>query len=370
MTSDGGPTIALDLLAFDPEDGGFASAALDLLRTCEQISEFDFTVVHHPRHQQLLSRYRLRRLQIWFPYRLRFFAGLFLGRMIMNDRHFLAWHSEISALPHTGKLRGSVTVHDVHFLLDRGVGKRSIGGRLLDIYWRKAFVASVRRAHVIKAISETTNADVREYIQPRAPILTVYPQFRSVRPTRSHTRRPVLAQDDTLRVIFIGSIIPRKNIGYLLDALSLVRRPWTLDVVGAKWWGKGAIEDPSHSPRIRVHGRVPDAQRDELLMHAHLLVLPSLYEGFGYPVGEAIFSDVAALVSDIPTFREIAPSEARFDLGDPGSLARKLEVMDEEGLRKLKAGFAFIRSNMTETLHIDRHRQLFHRLLAPEPIDV
>jgi alpha-1,2-rhamnosyltransferase len=130
--------------------------------------------------------------------------------------------------------------------------------------------------------------------------------------------------------LMVGSIEPRKNHGYVLDAFEQL---WAagnavrLVIVGHQAWGTGEL-----LLRIQSHQRfgsdlflLRDVTDDELELcyqKSHALIMSSMIEGFGLPIVEAFQRGLPVLCSDIPVFREIAEGNAWFfGLDNPAQLA-------------------------------------------------
>jgi alpha-1,2-rhamnosyltransferase len=136
-------------------------------------------------------------------------------------------------------------------------------------------------------------------------------------------------------ILTIGTIEPRKNHAYLLDAYDLLRQKnvdISLIVVGRPGWKNREIMD-----RIRNHPdfgirilHLDDASDQDLaaaIDRADCLVCPSLAEGFGLPLVEGLLQRLTIFASDIPVFRESVGGFCHFfDLESPASLAKILRV--------------------------------------------
>ena len=87
--------------------------------------------------------------------------------------------------------------------------------------------------------------------------------------------------------LFVGTLEPRKNVTALVEAWREVRRDYPIDLVLA---GRRRADAPTLDPEPGLHllGEVPDSQLSELYSGALAFVYPSLYEGFGLPVLEAM----------------------------------------------------------------------------------
>ena len=129
-------------------------------------------------------------------------------------------------------------------------------------------------------------------------------------------------------VLFVGTIEPRKNLDTLLDAWRLlkpdVREHFDLVIAGPQGWNSSAT-----MARVRKEtnylGYVPEAEMPGLVAGASLFVYPSLYEGFGFPVVQAMAANVAVLSSRTSCLPEIAGDGAVYvDPRSPSEMAAQL----------------------------------------------
>lgn len=134
-----------------------------------------------------------------------------------------------------------------------------------------------------------------------------------------------------LYVLFIGTLEPRKNLHRLLQAWKQLsvddRFEYRLIVVGVKGWMVEQLEDQGND-NVEFVGHVPDHQLKAYLRGASCFVYPSLYEGFGLPVIEAMAAGIPVLTSNVGATLEIARDAAV--LVDPMSVK---DIVD--GLHKL-----------------------------------
>jgi glycosyltransferase involved in cell wall biosynthesis len=173
----------------------------------------------------------------------------------------------------------------------------------------------VRAAGLI-AISENTKRDaVRLLGIDPARIEVIYPGVPEVyfgaQPRPSE--RPY--------VLYLGAIEPRKNVDTLLDAWSgaKVRGDFDLVIAGASGWGseKTMARLASRPPGTRYLGYVHEDELAGLVAGASAFVYPSLYEGFGFPVAQAMAAGVPVITSNTSCLPEVAGGGAL--LVDPRS---------------------------------------------------
>lgn len=126
-------------------------------------------------------------------------------------------------------------------------------------------------------------------------------------------------------ILFVGTIEPRKNVDLLLDAYAQLR-PSTRDefdlvVVGPKGWSSGPTiaRLTSGLQGVRYLGYVPEQDLPAVTAGAAVFIYPSLYEGFGFPVAQAMAAGTPVITSNVSSLPEIAGDDAVFI--DPRSLS-------------------------------------------------
>ena len=119
---------------------------------------------------------------------------------------------------------------------------------------------------------------------------------------------------DSPYFLFVGTLEPRKNLKRLLKAYSLldtnIRNLAQLVIAGGKGWGRvdlaGSVKELGLEDRVVLTGYVNETQLATLYAHARFLAMPSIYEGFGLPVIEAMSFGVPVLTSNQSSLPEVA----------------------------------------------------------------
>ena len=135
-------------------------------------------------------------------------------------------------------------------------------------------------------------------------------------------------------ILSVGKLEPRKNISRLIEAFEAANLSDTdLLIVGPTGWGDQKMHN---SNRIKLLGFVPDEDLYELYRNALCFVYPSLYEGFGYPVVEAMALGCPVATSSTSSLKEISDGVAlQFDPTSVEDIQKKLiEVASNETTRK------------------------------------
>jgi glycosyltransferase involved in cell wall biosynthesis len=200
---------------------------------------------------------------------------------------------------------------------------------------------AVRRCTALLAISQAT-ADALEARFPRAATRTVVAPL-GVSPALSEELDP--EQNATLPspgfVLAVGTLEPRKNLPRLVAAYGRLNPQFQADhplvVVGALGWETGETLERLRAlgDRCTMLGYVSDAALAELYRRCSVFCYPSLGEGFGLPVLEAMAAGATVLTSDISSLPEVGGEAVEYvDPHDTASIsAGLLRVLTDESLR-------------------------------------
>jgi glycosyltransferase involved in cell wall biosynthesis len=216
--------------------------------------------------------------------------------------------------------RSAVTVHDATAWLHPDTA--SVAMRL---YYGPLYRQALSRASVVFTVSEAARDDlVRAAGIPRHRV-RVTPN--GVDPEFFEAHAPEGPRDPYL--LAVGTIEPRKNLGVLVEALRILRRQGRdlrLVVAGRQGWGHG-LTLGDVAPHVRLAGAVPDHELRTLYAGTSCFVMPSLYEGFGLPLAEAMAAGATCVASDLPALREVGGDTIRYaDPNDPAAFAAAISA--------------------------------------------
>lgn len=264
------------------------------------------------------------------------------------------YHGLSNELPHQISKSGIpsvVTIHDLIFLrypqyykpLDR------------QIYTRKFRAASEEADRVI-AISEQTRRDICAYFHiPETKIDVIYqgchPAFS--RPAAEADKAAVRAKYGLTSpyILYVGSMEERKNLLLLIEAVKELKEDIQVVAIGKRTPYTEKVETyiREHGMESRVHlfNRVPFGELPAFYQMASVFVYPSLFEGFGIPVIEALQSGVPVIAATGSCLEEAGgPDSLYTDPHKPEELRALIEaVLREPGLaeRMRKSGLAYAR---------------------------
>jgi glycosyltransferase involved in cell wall biosynthesis len=238
-------------------------------------------------------------------------------------------HGTVNVLPELARGPAVVTVHDLSFMRypDRLSRWRK---RYLD--W--AVARSVRRAARVIAVSGSTRDDLVELLRIPPEKVSVVPLGVDPSFTPAHgedAAPPPLGGRPY--ILHVGTLEPRKNLEVLIEAFAGLRRsrsiPHALALVGGKGWSYQSIFDAVVRTGLQGHVHFLDyvGPGDLPLWYtcADLFAYPSVYEGFGLPVLEAMACGLPVVTTDSSSLRELAGGAAL--LVEPGSSEALQEAM-------------------------------------------
>ena len=239
--------------------------------------------------------------------------------------------------PLYGRYRRVLSLHDLMFM--RVPELLPLANRLAA---RVLTGGAARRAHRVLAISQATRDDAIELLGLDPERVDVVPNGLGAAPVAALD--PVaagarLGLDGRPYVLAPGLALPHKNLSRLIEAIALIpseRRPLLVLTAGGdrgELAGKAAAVGVARD--VRVAGWLEPALLEAAYAGAACVVLPSLVEGFGLPVLEAMMRGVPVACSDIPALREVAGECAVFfDPREPATIARALERLLGDGAER------------------------------------
>ncbi|MGC8792996.1 MAG: glycosyltransferase family 4 protein [Bryobacteraceae bacterium] len=233
------------------------------------------------------------------------------------------FHGANFEVPYLGRIPAVLTLHDLSPWLDPRW--QSGAGRVRR---RTPWLLRLGRAALVITHTEAVRREATErfHIPPSQIVavpLAASPRFR-----------PVPAPAGSPYFLYVGTLEPRKNLVMLLDAFREVRRssPVELVLVGRKRSDFGEL--PA-ADGIRWLGELPDERLPPLYSGALAVVYPSLYEGFGLPVLEAMQCGAPVIASRDGAIMEVAGDAALLlDARDGRAWAEAMRLVIERPDRR------------------------------------
>ena len=290
--------------------GGISTYMRRLILALEQLdTENHYTVFNSRKASETLTR-RFREARLWTPchHRLENIAlSVELARFGLD-----ILHSPDFIPPLRGARHHVITVHDLNFLYYpqylTAESRR---------YYNNQIERAVLQADHILADSTATKHDLVNMLAVPAEKVTVHllgvdESFECLPAETLEAYRQQLDLPDTF-LLFVGTFEPRKNIAGLLKAYQLLLEQLPdappLVLAGQRGWlfdeTMQQIEDMQLKDRILWRENVPQQALPALYNLATALILPSFYEGFGFPPLEAMACGTVPIVSDRASLPEV-----------------------------------------------------------------
>ena len=290
--------IGFDLTCFSDNRSGIAKVAFEYARAFQGQSELVFYLnIHSRRFIKNPDKYR-----VIFTSKLKYLNSLLFLPLWTRIDHVTTMVFFNHRIPFfiSRKTAVIIFVHDLVHLKHPKTMRLST--RLLDRFF---FRRGCKKAEKIVCVSKSTACElVNEFPWCSSKISVIHPLL---------DKSPVEASGNFLshlpsgrtKFVSIGSFEPRKNYARLLLAFSAVSKlnsKWSLTLVGSHTWGteppEGLIRQLNLGHRVVVKRDVGEDELAGILESSDCLIQPSIYEGFGLPVLEAIRFALPVLVSE------------------------------------------------------------------------
>jgi len=300
-------------------------------------------------------------------------------KMILGDRVNAFWATaHVLPLGLPPAIRKVLLVHDVVWV--RYPETMATYTRMVH---RLLAGRSVREAETIIAVSESTKRDLVALLDvPAHKVKTIHHGVSSLfRPHDVVVARKYIAAKYGVSETYIcavGTVEPRKNLSMLVEAVGILRKrayfPFQLVIAGGKGWKNSAVHRSVlraalSEDNVKFLGFVPEEDLPLLYSGASVFVFPSIYEGFGLPLVEAMACGAPIVASNVSSIPEVV-----LDAGllvpphDPEAFAQAiLRVLNDCDLRS---------SLITKGIERARHfrwdkaarevLQVFNQLASPQ----
>jgi glycosyltransferase involved in cell wall biosynthesis len=243
--------------------------------------------------------------------------------------------------PRFSPVRTAISIMDLSYVHFPGLFNKD------DLYqltnWTRY---SAKKASLIFTISNSSKDDIiREYEVDSKRVLVTHLGIKKGLESETKSLNMKDLQDkfgiNKKYILFVGTLQPRKNIAKLIEAFSKIKqKDVDLVIVGKKGWlyeeilaapGKFEVSD-----RVRFLDFVSDEDLPSIYRNAECFVLPSLYEGFGLPVLEAMKYGCPVIASNVSSLPEAGGDAALYiDPGDINDVVQKIEkLLTDKKLRE------------------------------------
>ena len=327
--------VAIDFTPGLNQLAGIGRYTRELVRALAEQAHFDIVLWHgrtsSPRPRPSSPRIHYRQMpfserwltRLWYRLRIPFPIDPLIGPVdVVHGTDFLVPPARCARV---------ATVHDVSFLL-----VPELGHPRLVSFLRAVVPRMLRTADALITVSESVQQDLlRLYrVAPDRVYAIPHGVASPFVPHPPQHARPVIASLGIREpyVIAVGTVEPRKGYPVLLQAVERAAEnipDLQLVIVGATGWLaepiERALEEAQQRGRVFRLRRISDQTLAALYSAAAAFVTASFYEGFNFPLLEALACGAPAIATDIPVHREVAGNAALFvRSGDVDSLAEAM----------------------------------------------
>lgn len=304
---------------------GVGQYVFNLCRELDQLlPETEFFIYTRLAPEQLAlpaSRWQVRRERVAVARKIPSFLWLKTRGVALasKDKLDVFWagrtiHPGLKAAGHI-----AITVHDLNHRLVPKTMERAT--RYSHQLW---FEQDVRSAHTVFSNSQGTSERLAHWAGRGADVV-VHPginrHFRPFSVSEQQAAIPELAKLGIKPpyILAVSTLEPRKNMAVLIDAFVQLKAAGELTqhqlvLVGARGWQNQALGQKIQNHQslgIILPGYVPDELMPSVFALAKVLVMPSLYEGFGMPVVEARAVHTPVIIADMPELKEAAAGQGQ-----------------------------------------------------------
>ena len=255
------------------------------------------------------------------------------GRMGNFHEPLDLFHGTNFKAPNYGQKKTVLTIHDLWLDRNPEYSKKFFGQRLSSWKTRRGAV----RAEKIIAVSKFSRKEIHEVFDiPLDKIAVIYhgcthDMFQDCDENTGRELRDRLGLSDRPFIVFVGGAEPRKNHRLLFEAFAKSRRlvkEFSLVAIGDETVRSSSLRQTAQALGLLDIAKFPGILSTEdlrkLYSHAHVLVFPSLYEGFGIPILEAMACGTPIITGQTAAMPEVA-----------GDAALYVNVHDVEQLREV-----------------------------------
>jgi glycosyltransferase involved in cell wall biosynthesis len=250
-------------------------------------------------------------------------------------------HSPGYVSPVTGKFGKVVTIHDMQYIYYPNYFPKA---RLL--YWKYFLPISARKSDIILTVSENSRADIVNLLNiSKDKVFVTYEAPKFCADSNKGDSLPPVMKKYNIRdnyILSVASLLPHKNLDRLIEAFALLEDKINhqLVCVGIKGHalddiGRTIRNKLNHPDRVAILGYISDQDLAAIYKGADLFILPSLFEGFGIPLLEAMALGCPVAASNRTSIPEIVGDAAvLFDPEDTQGIAdAMLLVLSNQSLR-------------------------------------
>ncbi len=326
--------VLIDYTQIPVQKVGVGVMALNLIKELEKFNrDIDFIILKQSDDELVSNNVNFKIKNVSSRFFRNFFLRMLLEQIYIPYLCFKYKIDKIHSLHYSFPLflyrtKRIVTIHDLSFFLFPEVHQR------VKLIYFKFFIKNIARyANSIICVSQSTKNDLEKILNRKIENAIV------VYNAKSEIYNPIINKEEIKKIkakynidtdryiLFIGTIEPRKNIYRLISAFlkyleTIPDSNLKLIIIGKKGWYYSKVfelvRDSKYAGNIIFTGFVDEEEKPILLKGSQFFIYPSLYEGFGIPVLEAMGCGVLTITSNVSSMPEII-KDGGILINDPSS---------------------------------------------------
>lgn len=347
--------VAFDATATPNELAGAGYYVKELLHELDVRQEFEFTIITRKNDKERFKEFapNAEILNVSPDGKMgRIYFQTFKLGPIIDLLEVDVFHGPHYQVPKNMKTKSVVTVHDMTLLTHK-----DFHTALKTQFFSRVIPSSIEQSKSVITVSHSTADDIKRLI-PNHREIYVAPlgvDTKRFNPKKEKNELQALnARGIAGNYIgFLGLFEPRKSVPTLVNAFSNIAELYPdlkLVLAGGRGWGakeiRESILDSGIATRIITPGRLSNEEVGPFIRNCKVFVYPSLYEGFGMPVLEAMACGAATITTNSSSLKEVAGSGALlFEPGDVAGLEKILiSLLDNQELSSQMSAKALVRS--------------------------
>ncbi len=258
---------------------------------------------------------------------------------LMKNRSLDVFFTPSHYLPLFAPKKSVVSILDVSYIYFPELFKKK------DLIQLKKWTEySANKSRKILTISSSSKSDIiNEYRVSEDKVEVIYPGINTSLGTGNTLKMEDIEKKFGIKskyILFVGTIQPRKNIKRLIEAYSKIDTEVSLVIVGRRGWQYEEILNAPEAfgvkEKVNFLENVSDEDLPSLYKNAEFFILPSLYEGFGIPVLEAMNYGIPVITSKVSSLPEVGGDAALYiDPENVSDIASKMEkLLKDNDLRQ------------------------------------
>lgn len=353
----------------EKQNTGIGTLTLNLLKALSKIDNdniyilFTPAITHNEDAKEIVANKNFKIIEykgFFGNYRRLWLQDPLLTYKIVKEKVEIFWGGgEYIPLWLPGKIITIVSIHDVVFAMYPETIK--VADKFL---YHTLFLACLKRTNAIITVSENSKQEIIHYLHPNKPIFVAYNGI-PISKYKSENK-----EKKGNYILFVGTLQPRKNLINVIKAFELLYKDINVDliIVGASGWKNSSIRslveslDSTIQNKIKFMGYIDNQSLVKIYQKAKVFIAPSLHEGFGLIILEALASGTPVVTSPRGAIQEVFKDSVEYaDPLNPHDIKDKIkEILKSKNKQKKMIEYGLHYAKQFDIMNTaQRYKQIF-----------